>query len=121
MNDFLNIKIINYYYKNKLIRKYNQIKKEEKTWKKLVIPQNNLLTNEEIKAEEILDEDITMKMKRVLKQNELSHYFRHWKSVVQEKNKKPKFFDVINIIMKCLFTDNKYVKAAFMGETYFII
>ncbi len=79
-----------------------------------------LLTNEEIKAEEILDEDITMKMKRVLKQNELSHYFRHWKSIVQEKNKKPKFFDVINIMMKCLFTDNIYVKAAFMGELFFI-
>ena len=79
-----------------------------------------LLTNEEIKAEEILDEDITMKMKRVLKQNELSHYFRHWKSVVHEKNKKPKFFDVINIMMKCLFTDNIYVKAAFMGELFFI-
>ncbi len=79
-----------------------------------------LLTNEEIKAEEILDEDITMKMKRVLKQNELGHYFKHWKSFVKEKNKKPKFFDVINIMMKCLFTDNIYVKAAFLGELFFI-
>ena len=79
-----------------------------------------LLTNEEIKAEEILDEDITMKMKRVLKQNELGHYFKHWKSLVKEKNKKPKFFDVINIMMKCLFTDNIYVKAAFLGELFFI-
>ena len=30
LNDFLNSKIINYYYKNKIIKKYNQIKKEEK-------------------------------------------------------------------------------------------
>ena len=59
-------------------------------------------------------------MKRVLKLNELGHFFKYWKSIVIEKNKKPKFFDVINITMKCLFTDNKYVKAAFMGETYFI-
>ena len=50
LNDFLNIKIINYYYKNKLIRKYNQIKKEEKTWKKLVIPQKNLEINEQNKG-----------------------------------------------------------------------
>ena len=46
LNDFINQRIINYYYKNKLIRKYNQIKKEEQTWKKLVIPRNNLEINE---------------------------------------------------------------------------
>ena len=59
-------------------------------------------------------------MKRVLKLNELGHFFKYWKSIVIEKNKKPKFFDVINIMMKCLFTNNIYVKAAFMGEIYFI-
>ena len=46
LDEFLNSKIINFYYKNKIIRKYNQIKKEEKTWKKLVIPQKNLEINE---------------------------------------------------------------------------
>ena len=50
LNEFLDKKIINFYYKNKLIRKYNQIKKEEKTWKKLVIPQKNLEVNEENKG-----------------------------------------------------------------------
>ena len=33
LNDFLNSKIINYYFKNKIIKKYNLIKKEEKIWK----------------------------------------------------------------------------------------
>ena len=51
LNEFLDKKIINYYYKNKLIRKYNQIKKEEKTWKKLVIPQKRLEINEQNKGE----------------------------------------------------------------------
>ena len=82
--------------------------------------EERLLTNEEIKAEEILNEDKTMKMKRVLQLNYLGHFFKHWKFIVIEKNKKPKFFDVINIMMKCLFTNNIYVKAAFMGEIYFI-
>ena len=50
LNDFLNSKIINYYYKNKIIKKYNQIKKEEKIWKKLVIPQKNLEINEQNKG-----------------------------------------------------------------------
>ena len=50
LNEFLNNKIINYYYKNKLIRKYNQIKKEELTWKKLVIPQNSYEINEQNKG-----------------------------------------------------------------------
>ena len=50
LSEFLNSKIINFYYKNKLIRKYNQIKKEEKTWKKLVIPQKNLEINEQNKG-----------------------------------------------------------------------
>ena len=50
LDEFLNFKIINYYYKNKIIRKYNQIKKEEKTWKKLVIPQKNLEINEQNKG-----------------------------------------------------------------------
>ena len=82
--------------------------------------EERLLTNEEIKAEEILNEDKTMKMKRVLQLNYLGHFFKHWKYIVIRKNKKPKFFDVINIMMKCLFTNNIYVKAAFMGEIYFI-
>ena len=50
LTEFLDKKIINYYYKNKLIRKYNQIKKEEKIWKKLVIPQKNLEINEQNKG-----------------------------------------------------------------------
>ena len=50
LNEFLDKKIINYYYKNKLIRKYNLIKKEEKTWKKLVIPPKNLEINEQNKG-----------------------------------------------------------------------
>ena len=50
LDDFLNNKIINFYYKNKIIRKYNQIKKEEKTWKKLVIPKKNLEINEQNKG-----------------------------------------------------------------------
>ena len=50
LSEFLDKKIINYYYKNKLIRKYNLIKKEEKTWKKLVIPQKNLEINEQNKG-----------------------------------------------------------------------
>ena len=50
LSEFLDKKIINYYYKNKLIRKYNQIKKEEQIWKKLVIPQNNLEINEQNKG-----------------------------------------------------------------------
>ena len=82
--------------------------------------EENIISKEKCKAEKILNEDKTLKMKRVLKLNELGHFFKYWKSIVIEKNKKPKFFDVINITMKCLFTDNKYVKAAFMGETYFI-
>ena len=50
LDEFLNNKIINFYYKNKIIRKYNQIKKEEKTWKKLVIPKKNLEINEQNKG-----------------------------------------------------------------------
>ena len=50
LNEFLNNKIVNYYFKNKLIRNYNQIKKEELTWKKLVIPQNSYEINEENKG-----------------------------------------------------------------------
>ena len=46
LRDFLDKKIINFYYKNKIIRKYNQIKKEAKTWKKMIIPQNNFEVNE---------------------------------------------------------------------------
>ena len=51
LNEFLDKRIINYYYKNKLIRKYNQIKKEEKTWKILVIPQSKLEVNEQNKGD----------------------------------------------------------------------
>ena len=79
-----------------------------------------LLTDEDIKAEEILNEDKYSKMKRVLQFNRLNHFFKFWKSLIPEKNQKPKFFDIIVILMKCLFTDNDYVKAAFMGEIYFI-
>ena len=50
LREFLDSKLINYYYKNKLIRKYNLIKKEEKTWKKLVIPPKNLEINEQNKG-----------------------------------------------------------------------
>ena len=50
LDEFLNNKIINFYYKNKIIRKYNQIKKEEKTWKKLTIPKKNLEINEQNKG-----------------------------------------------------------------------
>ena len=50
LSEFLNSKLINYYYKNQLIRKYNLIKKEEKTWKKLVIPPKNLEINEQNKG-----------------------------------------------------------------------
>ena len=78
------------------------------------------ISKEEIKAEKILNEDKTLKMRRVLKLNELGHFFKYWKSIAIKKNNKPKFFDIITIIMKCLFTNNIYVKSAFMGETYFI-
>ena len=50
LDEFLNNKIINFYHKNRIIRKYNQIKKEEKTWKKLVIPKKNLEINEQNKG-----------------------------------------------------------------------
>ena len=79
-----------------------------------------LFSNEDIKAEEILNEDKYSKMKRVLKFNQVNHYFKFWKSFIKKKNKKPKFFDIIIIIMKCLFTNNNFIKDAFMGELYFI-
>ena len=50
LREFFDSKLINYYYKNKLIRKYNLIKKEEKTWKKLVISPKNLEINEQNKG-----------------------------------------------------------------------
>ena len=61
-----------------------------------------------------------MKMKGVLKLKQVNHYFKLWKFDIKEKNKKPKFFDIIIIMMKVLFTDNVYIKAAFMGELFFI-
>ncbi len=79
-----------------------------------------IFSNEDIKAEEILNEDKYSKMKRVLKFNQVNHYFKFWKSFIKKKNKKPKFFDIIIIIMKCLFTNNNFIKDAFMGELYFI-
>ena len=87
----------------------------------------NKNTLEEIKADEILKEDKAMKMKRVLKLNQLNHYFKYWKFVIKEKKnskikqiKKPKFYDILIIMLKCLFTDNINIKEAFMGELYFI-
>lgn len=38
LNDFINQRIINYYYKNKLIRKYNQIKKRRANMEKVGNP-----------------------------------------------------------------------------------
>ena len=75
---------------------------------------------EEIKAIQILNENKKMKMERVLKLNQINHFFKHWKFIVKEKNKKPKFFEIIKIMMKCLFTNNIYIKAAFMEEIFFI-
>ena len=50
LNEFLDKQIINNYYKNKLIRKYNVIKKEEKIWKNLIFSQKNLEVNEQNKG-----------------------------------------------------------------------
>ena len=99
---------------------------EQPSEKRLLIKKNNVvnhkknISKDEIKAEEILKENKIMKMKRVLKLNQVNHYFKLWKFYIKEKNKKPKFFDIIIIMMKVLFTDNVYIKAAFMGELFFI-
>ena len=71
-------------------------------------------------GEMLLNEDKSSKMKRLVNHNKLSHFFKFWKSVTKTKAIKPRFYDIIVIMMKCLFTNNLYIKAAFMGESYFI-
>ena len=72
----------------------------------------------------LLKEDKNQKVKRLIMYNLFRQYFRFWKYVTlkkkKQKKKKPRFYDIITIIMKCLFTNNIYVKNAFMGEIYFI-
>ena len=58
-------------------------------------------------------------MQRLLNYNQLNFFFRYWKSRTF-RTTKPKFYDIIKILMKCLFTDNIFIKAAFMGELFFI-
>ena len=70
-------------------------------------------------AEILLNEDKTSKMQRLLNFNQLHFFFRYWKSRTF-RTTKPKFYDIIKIMMKCLFTDNIFIKAAFMGELFFI-
>ena len=52
--------------------------------------EENIISKEKCKAEKILNEDKTLKMRRVLKLNELGHFFKYWKSIVIEKNKNSK-------------------------------
>ena len=70
-------------------------------------------------AEILLHEDKSSKMQRLLNYNQLNFFFRYWKSRTF-RTTKPKFYDIIKILMKCLFTDNIFIKAAFMGELFFI-
>ena len=83
---------------------------------------NDIDNNKEEKCfgEMLLHEDKNSKMKRLVKHNKLSHFFKFWKSITKIKVSKPRFYDIIVIMMKCLFTNNLYIKAAFMGEIYFI-
>ena len=77
------------------------------------------LTGEKESENEILDEKI-MKLLKVLNTNLFSHSFKVWKYITK-KDKKPKFYDIIIIMMKCVFIKNKMIRNAFMGETYFYI
>ena len=77
------------------------------------------LTGEKESENEILDEKI-MKLLKVLNINLFSHSFKVWKYITK-KDKKPKFYDIIIIMMKCVFIKNKMIRNAFMGETYFYI
>ena len=81
---------------------------------------NDINNEEKSIGEMLLNEDKNSKMKRLVKHNKLSHFFKFWKSLSKIKNDKPRFYDIIVIMMKCLFTNNLYIKAAFMGEIYFI-
>ena len=114
----------------KKIKVYKKVYDNVTGYKFNLIPKNfhrndnfNSENNSEIEhknfAEYLLNEDKNSKIKRLVKYNQLSHYFKFWKFAFK-KNNKPKFYDIIKIMMKCLFTDNVYVKSAFMGELFFI-
>ena len=70
-------------------------------------------------GENLIIDEKTMKINKILNFSIYSHCFKVWKDQTK-KNKKPKFYDIIIIMMKCLFTKNKMVKRAFMGEKFFI-
>ena len=70
-------------------------------------------------GENLIIDEKTMKINKILNFSIYSHCFNVWKEQTK-KNKKPKFYDIIIIMMKCLFTKNKMVKRAFMGEKFFI-
>ena len=80
---------------------------------------NNEFNKKKSFAEILLTEDKASKMQRLLNYNQLNFFFRYWKSRTF-RTTKPKFYDIIKILMKCLFTDNIFIKAAFMGELFFI-
>ena len=116
-------------------RKYKQIKIVKKVYDNITgnihqinikpkngndISMNDINNEEKSIGEMLLNEDKNSKMKRLVKHNKLSHFFKFWKSLSKIKNDKPRFYDIIVIMMKCLFTNNLYIKAAFMGEIYFI-
>ena len=80
------------------------------------IEENNLI-------ETILKEDKNKKMKRLIIYNLFRQYFRFWKYVTnikKNKKKKPRFYDIILIMMKCLFDNSGIIKKSFESELYFI-
>ena len=76
LNEFLNKRIINYYYKNKLIGQYNQIKKEEKIWNNLSFLPNNLEVNEKNKGSVLitLSEQANITIQKVFFTNTRKYY-----------------------------------------------
>ena len=83
-----------------------------------IIEQSNIQGNKF--AEFLLNEDKNSKMKRLIEYKQKSHFFHFWKNISKNKILKPKFYDIILIMMKCLFNNNNFIKNSFMGEIFFI-
>ena len=81
------------------------------------IEENNLI-------DALIKEDKKQKMKRLIFYNLFRQYFRFWKYITNKKkynkNKKPRFYDIIVIMMKCLFDNSGIIKKSFLSELYFI-
>ena len=67
-----------------------------------------------------------MKMKKVLKLNQLNHYFKCWKFIIKidkdikiKQIIKPKNHEILILMMKYLFSENTNMKGVLMGKLYF--